>query len=266
MDRKVGRAYQKKNEQNPFCFDMFSILFILSWIQLCWSHISHTLHRAACAFRSLFTRTLKVSALNAILSPNCIHFRPLHLGKVARCCKNCWPFNPISERACSFGILTQALEKGSSHKISPSLFTWVQQSDASFGAQIPAGDWREGSSKKQKKDSVQNLGPETLWNDSVTGQQSFCIAASFIISRSRTSCSVILFFPGGGDPLQKNEAPKWKGQVLQLNNNFKVVVPWTRFFSNSHLTSEWRFSVRLNNHSYGVCALPRSKPTGSIQK
>ena len=84
MDRKVGRAYQKKTEQNPFCFDMLSILFILSWIQLCWSQISHTLHRAACAFRSLFTRTLKVSALNAILSPNCIHFRPLRLGKVAR--------------------------------------------------------------------------------------------------------------------------------------------------------------------------------------
>ena len=91
IERWVGPT-KKKNEQNPFCFDMLSIPFILSWIQLCWSQISHTLHRAACAFRSLFTRTLKVSALNAILSPNCIHFRPLRLGKVARIVGPLTPF------------------------------------------------------------------------------------------------------------------------------------------------------------------------------
>ena len=42
-----------------------------------------TLHRAMCAFRSLFTRALKVSGLNVILPPNCIHLKPPGLGKVA---------------------------------------------------------------------------------------------------------------------------------------------------------------------------------------
>ena len=42
-----------------------------------------TLHRAICAFRSLFTRALKVSGRNAILSPHCTHSKPLGLGKVA---------------------------------------------------------------------------------------------------------------------------------------------------------------------------------------
>ena len=42
-----------------------------------------TLHRAIWAFRSLFTRALKVSGLNTILSPNCTHLKPFGLGKVA---------------------------------------------------------------------------------------------------------------------------------------------------------------------------------------
>ena len=109
-----------------------------------------TLHRAICAFRSLFTRALKVSGLNVIISPNCTHLKPLGLGKVAGFFGT---FDPISEGACWYGSITYALEGGSSHKISPDLFRWVdpvqiQQSDASFGAQSPVGNGREGSSKK----------------------------------------------------------------------------------------------------------------------
>ena len=51
-----------------------------------------TLHRAICAFRSLFTRALKVSGLNVIISPNCTHLKPLGLGKVAGFCWHIWPY------------------------------------------------------------------------------------------------------------------------------------------------------------------------------
>ena len=81
-----------------------------------------TLHRAICAFRSLFTRALKVSGLNVIISPNCTHLKPLGLGKVAFFFGT---FDPISEGACWYGSITYALEGGSSHKISPDLFRWV---------------------------------------------------------------------------------------------------------------------------------------------
>ena len=42
-----------------------------------------TLHRAVCAFRSLFARVLKFGRCKVIIAPNCTHFKPLGLGKVA---------------------------------------------------------------------------------------------------------------------------------------------------------------------------------------
>ena len=80
-----------------------------------------TLHRAACAFRSLFARVLECGGCKVTTAPNCTHFKSLGLGKVAGFFGS---FCPRSEGACWFGVLTHALEGGSSHKISPSKFTW----------------------------------------------------------------------------------------------------------------------------------------------
>ena len=80
-----------------------------------------TLHRAVCAFRSLFAQILKCGGCKVITAPNCTHFKPLGLGKVAGFFGS---FCPRSEGACWFGVPTRALEGGSSHKFSPSKFAW----------------------------------------------------------------------------------------------------------------------------------------------
>ena len=79
-----------------------------------------TLHRAVCAFRCLFARVLECGGCKIITAPNRTHFKSLGLGKVAGFFAS---FCPRSEGACWFGVLTHALEGGSSHKISTSI-TW----------------------------------------------------------------------------------------------------------------------------------------------
>ena len=64
-----------------------------------------TLHRAVCAFRSLFAQVLKCGGCMIITVPKCTHFKPLGLGKVAGFFGS---FCPRAEGACWFGILTRS--------------------------------------------------------------------------------------------------------------------------------------------------------------
>ena len=64
-----------------------------------------TLHRAVCAFRSLFAQVLKCSGCMIITVPKCTHFKPLGLGKVAGFFGS---FCPRAEGACWCGILTRS--------------------------------------------------------------------------------------------------------------------------------------------------------------
>ena len=73
-----------------------------------------TLHRAVCAFRSLFAQVLECGGCKVITAPNCTHFNPLGLGKVAGFFGS---FCLRSKAACWFGVFTHALEGSASHKI-----------------------------------------------------------------------------------------------------------------------------------------------------
>ena len=113
-----------------------------------------TLHRAVCAFRSPSAQVLKCGGCKVITAPNCTHFQPLGLGKVVEFFGS---FCPRSEGACWFGVLTHDLD-GSSHKISPSMFTWYLpwfqylMCRSSLGYPRGAWAWRKQLKQKMGKD------------------------------------------------------------------------------------------------------------------